>query len=246
MRKYGLIGKNISYSFSRGYFQEKFQREHISASYENFDLSDLSQFPEMLRNNPELAGLNVTIPYKEDICAFLDHMDPVAAKIGAVNTIHISKEGELKGYNTDHIGFREAIRPFLLPADKKALILGTGGASKAIDYALGELGIEVKFVSRTSSENVLSYEELELNHLETHQVIVNCTPLGTTPNTSEYPPIPVQFVGSQHLVFDLIYNPPLTRFLSMARQQGARVSNGQKMLEFQAESAWKIWNSEGL
>lgn len=244
MRKYGLIGKNISYSFSRGYFREKFQRENIIASYENFDLESLSAFPEILRHNPGLHGLNVTIPYKEEILSFLDRIDPVATEIGAVNTIRIGPEGILEGYNTDYTGFLEALRPHLRPADKKALVLGTGGASKAIHYALNTLGIKSQAVSRTPSENTLRYEELGEAILREHQILVNCTPLGTAPRTSAYPPVPTQFLGPDHLVFDLIYNPPTTRLLSLARQQGARTLNGQRMLELQADKAWEIWTSD--
>lgn len=246
MRKFGLIGRHISYSFSRGYFQEKFQREQIAASYENFDLEDLSVFPELIEKNSQLVGLNVTIPYKEKIIPYLDRIDPVAAEIGAVNTIRIDQDGTLEGYNTDYFGFREAIRPYLRSTDKNALILGTGGASKAIHYALHSLGIDTQSVSRTPSKTILSYHQLDEQQLQSHQLIINCTPLGTSPRVEKYPPVPIRMIGTDHLVFDLIYNPPMTQLLSLASQQGARISNGQKMLELQAEKAWEIWNSPPL
>lgn len=242
MRKFGLIGRDISYSFSRNYFSGKFSREKISATYENFDLKDISQFSKVLKDNPELEGLNVTIPYKEEIIPFLDGLDPVATEIGAVNTIKIDKSGKLTGYNTDYFGFTEAIKPFLNNKQSKALILGTGGASKAIAYALKSLGIQITFVSRKPSDSSISYSQLDAEILSDHKVIVNCTPLGTSPNTSEYPPVPIQYLTTEHLVFDLIYNPPETKLMELARHQGATVANGQQMLEFQAEKAWKIWN----
>lgn len=243
MRKFGLLGKNISYSFSRGYFTEKFSKEGISATYENFDLQDISRFPEVLKTNSELKGLNVTIPYKEEIIPFLDALDPVASQIGAVNTIRIEKSGKLTGFNTDHFGFAEALRPYLKEHHTKALILGTGGASKAVQYALKSLGIEVQFVSRSPGENILSYGQLEEQILSEYTIIVNCTPLGTYPNTAEFPPVPVELLTAEHLVFDLIYNPPITKLMELAQSRGATVVNGQKMLEFQAEKAWEIWNS---
>ena len=242
MRKFGLIGRNISYSFSRNYFSEKFLREGISGSYENFDLKNISEFPAVLKENPELKGLNVTIPYKEEIIPFLDSLDPVASEIGAVNTIKLETSGRLIGYNTDYFGFAEALKPYLKEHHKKALILGTGGASKAIAYALKTLDIEYKFVSRKASEEKLSYEELNEQMLKEYTLLVNCSPLGTFPKTEEHPKIPFQHLTRNHLIFDLIYNPPQTRFMELAKDQGATVVNGQKMLELQAEKAWDIWN----
>ena len=243
MLRFGLLGKNISYSFSRGYFTEKFSREGISASYENFDLQEISEFPEVFKNNPDLKGLNVTIPYKEQIMPFLDALDPIASEIGAVNTIRIEKSGKLTGFNTDHSGFAEAIRPHLKKHHKKALVLGTGGASKAVQYALKSLGIEVQFVSRKPGKNILSYDQLGEQIFSEYTIIVNCTPLGTFPNTEVFPPIPVELIIPEHLIFDLIYNPPVTKLMKLAHAQGATVVNGQKMLELQAEKAWEIWNS---
>lgn len=244
MLKFGLIGKNISYSFSRSYFLEKFSREGISAAYENFDLQDISEFPEMLRNNPGLKGLNVTIPYKEQIIPFLDALDPVASEIGAVNTIRIGKNRELTGFNTDHFGFSEAIRPHLQSYHKKALVLGTGGASKAVEYALKSLGIEVTFVSRNPKNDSLSYYDLDEAVLAEHTVIINCTPLGTFPKITEYPPVPVEKISPRHLIFDLIYNPPVTRLMELTKERGATVLNGYEMLELQAKKAWTIWTYE--
>lgn len=241
MRKFGLIGRNISYSFSRSYFFEKFSREKIPATYENFDLQDISQFPKVLRDNPELEGLNVTIPYKEKIITFLDALDSVASEIGAVNTIKIEKSGKLTGYNTDHFGFSEAIKPFFKTQHSKALILGTGGASKAIAYALKSLGIEITFVSRKPSSRSIPYSQLDAELMTNHKVIVNCTPLGTSPNTSEHPPIPIEYITPEHLIFDLIYNPQVTELMKLAKLKGATVVNGRQMLEFQAEKAWEIW-----
>lgn len=244
MIKYGLIGRNISYSFSRGYFAEKFRREHIEAEYVNFDLQDLQELPKILEQQKDLRGLNVTIPYKEQILPFLDSLDPEAEEIGAVNTIKILDNGKLKGYNTDHVGFSEALKPFLKPHHKKALVLGTGGASKAILYALKKLKIEVTSVSRSSSGNQLSYEELDEQILQEHKIIINCTPLGTFPNVAEYPPIPLEYINSSHLLFDLVYNPPVTKLMELCKLHGAMVVNGQKMLEFQAEKAWEIWSQK--
>ncbi|HER40950.1 MAG TPA: shikimate dehydrogenase [Salinimicrobium catena] len=243
MHKFGLLGKNISYSFSRGYFTDKFSREGIFATYENFDLQNISEFPEVLKKNPKLKGLNVTIPFKEQIIPFLDSLDTVASEIGAVNTIKIEKTGKLTGFNTDHFGFAEAIRPHLKEHHKKALILGTGGASKAVQYALLHLGIAVQFVSRTAGAGTLSYNELDEQVLSEFKIIINCTPLGTFPKTAEFPPVPVEWISSKHLVFDLIYNPPVTKLMELAQAKGATVVNGQKMLELQAEKAWEIWNS---
>lgn len=242
MNRYGLIGRNISYSFSRHYFSEKFAAEGIAASYENFDLQDISEFPEIIRQHPDLRGLNVTIPYKEEIFPFLNALDPVAAEIGAVNTIKIGKDGSLTGFNTDHVGFTGAIKPFLKPYHQKALILGTGGASKAVKYALNSLGIDHTLVSRRASENAISYRDIFEEILRDHLVIVNTTPLGTTPATDEYPALPVNLLTSRHLLFDLIYNPPKTKLMQLAEARGATVLNGKKMLELQAEKAWEIWN----
>ncbi len=240
--KYGLLGKNISYSFSRAYFREKFSREGIAASYENFDIPDISHFEDVLKENPDLKGLNVTIPYKEQVLPFLRELDPVAARIGAVNTIKVLPNGELKGFNTDYFGFSEALKPYLEPYHEKALILGTGGASKAVFYALNELQILPIFVSRTPQAGHLKYEDLDEKVMAEHLVIVNCTPLGTSPRVEDFPPIPTDLVGKKHLIFDLIYNPAETKLMKLASEKGATVSNGLRMLELQAEKSWLHWH----
>lgn len=242
MKIYGLVGRGIGYSFSRNFFRSKFENENINAAYRNFDLKDLSEFPEILQANPELRGLNVTIPYKEQIIPFLDEIDPIAEKIGAVNTIKIEDSGSLKGYNTDYFGFKESLKPHIKNQHSHALILGTGGASKAIAYALQEMSIAFQLVSRTPSKGQLSYSSLTREHLQKHKLLINCTPLGTHPATREMPPVPVDFLDREHLIFDLIYNPPVTALMEAALQNGAAVLNGQRMLELQAERSWEIWN----
>ena len=242
MRKFGLVGKNISYSFSRGYFAEKFRDLGLDDhSYENFDLQELSGFPKLVSENPGLVGLNVTIPYKEAIMPYLDRIDEAAQRIGAVNTIRVGPDG-LEGFNTDVIGFRESLRPLLLPEDRCALILGTGGASKAVAYALDELGISHRYVSRTPGEGCLTYEALDKAILGTSQILVNCTPLGTFPDTDRSPQLPYELLGPEHLLYDLIYNPPLTTFLKEGQQRGCRIKNGLEMLQIQADRAWVLWN----
>lgn len=243
MAKYGLVGKNIDYSFSKEFFTRKFEKEHRHHSYENFDIPKIEDFPKILESHPKLKGMNVTIPYKEQIIPFLDHLDKEAEDIGAVNTIKVKKNGKLKGYNTDHYGFARALEDFYPFSDKTALILGTGGASKAIEYVLKALNFEYRFVSRNPEPGQLTYKELHREHLEYHKLIINCTPLGTHPNIQEFPPIPYQYLGTEHMLFDLIYNPSQTEFLKMGHLQGAKTSNGLKMLEQQALKAWSIWRS---
>ncbi|MCF4101343.1 shikimate dehydrogenase [Gillisia sp. M10.2A] len=243
MNIFGLIGKNIDYSFSRNYFNNKFKAEGISATYKNFDLSDIQEFPDIFKNTSEIKGLNVTIPYKKEIISYLDHLDPIAREIGAVNTIKINDDKSLTGYNTDYYGFLGALKPYLRSHHTKALILGTGGASKAVAYALKLLNIPFKFVSRTPSPEIYSYPSLSQQHLEDYQLIINCTPLGTHPQTSQYPPIPVEFLNSHHLIFDLIYNPATTRLMQLGLNNKATALNGYRMLQLQAEKAWEIWNS---
>lgn len=242
MRKFGLIGKNIHYSFSKTYFTEKFKNSGHSDTYENFDIVDISKFPDILLKNPTLNGLNVTIPYKEEIIPFLDYLHPIAKKIGAVNTIKIEKSGRLSGYNTDYFGFKIALKDVLPLKQKTALILGTGGASKAIAYTLHELDFTLQFVSRTPSKNTISYENLDQKIIENHLLIVNCTPLGTFPNIAAFPPLPYQHLTTSHLLFDLIYNPHETTFLKKGKAAGTKISNGLKMLEMQAEKSWTLWN----
>ncbi len=244
MKIYGLIGKNIDYSFSRHYFTEKFEKEQIPAVYRNFDLSSIENLKNVLAENPGLQGLNVTIPYKEEIIPYLDALDPVAQEIGAVNTIKIETNGRLTGYNTDHYGFVESLKPHLTPGHTHALILGTGGASKAIAYGLTQLDVAFKFVSRTPKPGELSYPELTREILDKHRLIVNTTPLGTTPNIASYPAVPAQHFTSRHLIFDLIYNPADTMLMKLGREKDAKVFNGRKMLELQAEKAWEIWTKK--
>lgn len=243
MKTYGLVGKNIDYSFSRTYFDEKFKRESIAAVYRNFDLENIREFPEILESTSELSGLNVTIPYKQAVIPFLNKLSPDAKKIGAVNTIKFENDGSLTGHNTDFIGFKKSIQPFLKSHHQKALILGTGGASKAIAYALKDLGIRYRFVSRKAGEDQFDYRALNKVVLEEYTIIINCTPLGTYPAVEKFPQIPVKDLNSSHLLFDLIYNPETTKLMELARQRGATAINGLQMLEFQAEAAWEIWNS---
>ncbi|UII75254.1 shikimate dehydrogenase [Flagellimonas sp. HMM57] len=241
--RYGLLGKDISYSFSKGYFTRKFKELKLdNYSYENFDLADISKFKRLLSENT-IRGLNVTIPYKEQIIPFLTELDGTAKIIGAVNTIKITENG-LKGYNTDFYGFQKSIEPYIKKHHTKALILGTGGASKAISFVFKELGISYSYVSRTKKNDYLIYEELDKETIETHTVIVNCTPLGTFPNINEKPSIPYKFLNNRHFLFDLIYNPEKTAFLKEGEKMEASICNGLKMLQLQAEKAWGIWNAK--
>lgn len=242
MKLFGLVGRNIDYSFSRTHFSEKFKREQLQCTYENFDLQSIEEFPHILKSK-NISGLNVTIPYKEDILPYLDDLDKEAQAIGAVNTIKI-KNGKLTGYNTDHYGFKKSLLPHLKITYKKALILGTGGASKAVSYALKSLGIDVYFVSRFPlNEQTLSYKDLDHNALQQYSIIVNCTPLGTHPNIEKYPPIPYSGLDQNHLLYDLIYNPKETQFLNFGKKANATLINGLEMLRLQAEKSWEIWHS---
>ena len=243
-RSFGLLGKQISYSFSRAYFSDKFEKLNlVDCSYENFDLESISELEDLLKERSDLAGLNVTIPYKEAVIPFLDELDPEAAEIGAVNTIKFLESGGLKGYNTDCYGFEASLKPHLNSKPKKALILGTGGASKAIDYVLKKLGMSTLFVSRNpQGRNQIGYHELSSELLDDSKIIVNCTPLGTFPNVDQKPNIPYQYLNENHLLYDLIYNPEKTAFLKEGEEKGAQIKNGLEMLIGQAEEAWRIWN----
>lgn len=242
-RRFGLLGRNISYSFSKGYFTEKFSDEVFTGnSYENFDISEINNFTELVRNNPDLKGLNVTIPYKEQVIPFLDKLSKKAALIGAVNTIKFTKSGKLKGYNTDYYGFKKSLKPLLQPHHKKALILGTGGASKGVAFALDELNIPYIFVSREAKENIIDYDLINATTFDNFQIIINCTPVGTSPNTDASPNLQYDFFTDKHIAYDLIYNPAETQFLKKAKENGAIIKNGYDMLIFQAEKAWEIWN----
>ncbi|RXJ50643.1 shikimate dehydrogenase family protein [Gelidibacter gilvus] len=242
MSKFGLVGKNIAYSFSKDHFSAKFDNEELPYSYVNFDIENISRFPEILKENDDIVGLNVTIPYKEQVIPYLDGLHKTAAEIGAVNTIKFYPSGKIKGFNTDYYGFMKSIKPLLKPHHTHALILGTGGASKAIAYALKKLNLSFDYVSRNADSNAeFLYANLTEENIKNHQVIINCTPIGTYPNVNECPDIPYDGITKEHLLFDLIYNPILTKFLMCGEIQGATVCNGSKMLEYQAEKAWDIW-----
>ncbi|MBP2830565.1 shikimate dehydrogenase [Aquimarina sp. U1-2] len=239
---YGLLGRNINYSFSKSYFTEKFTTEKLNCEYQNFDIKQIEDVV-IISKEPHIRGLNVTIPYKEEILPHLDALDPIARRIGAVNVIKFENDGKLTGYNSDYYGFTNSLQPFLNSTMNKALILGTGGASKAIRYALDELQITYTFVSRNPDTNELSYADLDKDTIESHQLIINCTPLGTHPNIASCPDIPFEYVSHQHLLYDLIYNPTQTTFMKKGEKQGAKTCNGLQMLILQAEKAWEIWNS---
>ena len=248
METYGLIGYPLEHSFSQKYFTEKFNRENIDARYLNFPISGIDQFPELLRKHPYLAGLNVTIPYKQEVMKYLDEIDPVARETGAVNVIKINWEKEkpyLKGFNTDIVGFSRSVTPLMKAHHKKALILGTGGASKAVAYALKQMGLLYRFVSRTPKHpSQVSYESLTAEIINDYKVIINTTPLGMSPRTEAFPPIPYQGITEEHLAFDLIYNPQTTLFLKKCAENGAVTKNGLEMLHLQAEAAWEIFKQE--
>lgn len=242
---YGLLGYPLVHSFSQNYFNQKFESENIDAEYINFEIPDVGMLMEVVAENENLNGLNVTIPYKEQVIPFLDEIDPAASEVGAVNVIKFirGKDGlRLKGYNSDIIGFTDSIKSLLKPHHQSALVLGTGGAAKAVSYSLRKLGLEVQLVSRRKSANTLVYEELTKNDLKTHKVIVNTTPLGMYPNVDTCPDIPYRYLTSQHLCYDLIYNPDETLFLKNSRQAGAQVKNGLEMLLLQAFASYSIWN----
>jgi len=244
MSRFGLLGKNIEYSFSKGYFKRKFEAEQLACTYENFDIDHISIFPKLLQDNSDISGLNVTIPFKEDVIPYLDKLDKKAKKIGAVNSITINSNGQLKGYNTDCYGFKKSIKPHLKKHHKKALILGTGGASKAIAYTLKKQNIKFDYVSRESKPNVkFTYNSLSVDDIKDYKIIINCSPVGTFPNINQCPNIPYDGISNKHLLYDLVYNPEETKFLKLGKKQGAQTLNGIKMLEFQAEKAWRIWNS---
>ncbi len=237
----GLVGRNISYSFSKGYFTKKFLEMGLSNyTYENFDLPNIEGFPALIENNKSLIGLNVTIPYKQSVIPYLDQISRKAEKIGAVNTIQFNSNG-LKGYNTDVYGFKKSISPFLQKQHTKALILGTGGASKAVAYVFDELGIAYTFVSRQAKKGQLTYDALTEKLIQEYTIIVNCSPVGTFPNSDDMPQIPYAYLGPKHLLYDLIYNPLKTTFLKKGEARGAHICNGLKMLEYQAEKAWVLW-----
>ena len=247
MEQYGLIGYPLHHSFSKGYFNKKFEVEKIDATYDNYEIESIGDVMKIISDHPHLCGLNVTIPYKEQIISFLDEIDGHARTIGAVNVIKIGKKNKKKyltGYNSDYIGFKESIQPYLPSYHKKALILGTGGSAKAISYGLKQLSISSVFVSRKKSEGLLTYDELNEDILHTHTVIVNCTPTGMFPQVNDCPQLPYHLLTSQHILYDLIYNPKETLFLKKGKEKEATVVNGLDMLLRQAEVAWKIWKDK--
>lgn len=244
---YGLIGYPLGHSFSVGYFNEKFQNEGIDAKYVNFEIPQIEMLEEVIASNPDLKGLNVTIPYKEKVISYLDNVSPEARTIGAVNVICVIHKGRsviLKGYNSDVIGFTQSIEPRLEPYHKKALILGTGGASKAVNYGLKSLGLETVFVSRYERPGTIQYEKLTPDDIKEYNVIVNCTPCGMYPHSNKCPNLPYEAMDSHTLLYDLIYNPDETLFMYKGRKQGATVVNGLEMLLLQAFVSWEIWNKE--
>lgn len=247
MDKYGLIGYPLGHSFSKSYFNEKFENEGINAEYINFEIPTLDSLPEILASNPELKGLNVTIPYKEKVISYLDSISPEARAIGAVNVIRIDHKGNdtyLKGFNSDVIGFTKSIEPLLERFHKKALILGTGGASKAVNFGLKSLGLETVFVSRFERPGTIQYSQITPDIIQEYNVIVNCTPCGMYPHIDECPQLPYEAMTSKNILYDLLYNPDETLFMKKGAQHGATVKNGLEMLLLQAFASWEFWHNK--
>ncbi len=248
MKRYGLLGYPLTHSFSKRFFTEKFETEGIASTFENFEIDNISKFPEVVKNNPEVIGFNVTIPYKEQVIPFLDELNDSAREIGAVNTIKVKRTENkvyLKGFNTDTYGFENSLAPLLKDYHKKALILGTGGASKALKYVLNKLGIE--FISASIEdlkEKEIRYEDIDKTMMQERLLIINATPLGTYPKVDTFAAIPYEFITHKHLLFDLVYNPEVTQFMAKGLAQGAIVKNGYDMLLGQARRSYEIWNSE--
>lgn len=247
MDKFGIIGCPLGHSFSKSFFNEKFQNEGIDAEYINFEIKSIDGLPEVLATNPELRGLNVTIPYKEKVLSFLDYISVEARAIGAVNVIRVDHKGDeliLKGYNSDVIGFTKSIEPLLEPFHKKALVLGTGGASKAVVYGLKSLGVEPVLVSRFERPGTIQYKNVTPDVVREYNVIVNCTPCGMYPNYEECPELPYEALDSHNLLYDLIYNPDETLFLKKGKEHGALTKNGLEMLLLQAFASWDFWTGK--
>lgn len=247
MDKYGLIGYPLGHSFSKSYFNEKFENEGINAEYINFEIPTLDSLPEILASNPELKGLNVTIPYKEKVISYLDSISPEARAIGAVNVIRVDHKGNntyLKGFNSDVIGFTKSIEPLLERFHKKALILGTGGASKAVNFGLKSLGLETVFVSRFERPGTIQYSQITPDIIQEYNVIVNCTPCGMYPHIDECPQLPYEAMTSKNILYDLLYNPDETLFMKKGAQHGATVKNGLEMLLLQAFASWEFWHNK--
>lgn len=246
MKRYGLIGFPLQHSFSKRYFSEKFKKENINANYENFEIASISEFPKILNTNPDLFGINVTSPYKAQVIPYLDELSEEAARLNAVNCIRIERNANgfrTKGYNTDVFGFKNSVQSFLQAQHTEALILGTGGAARAVAEALRQCGISSKFVSRTPETEMLSYAEVSEEIIAQYKLIVNAGPIGMHPHEAEFPDIPYSALSEKHFVYDLIYNPEETFFLQKAKHFGAKTVNGLAMLYAQAESAWTIFNS---
>ena len=245
---YGLIGYPLGHSFSQTFFNQKFEAEGINARYENFAIPDIGDFMEVFAETPNLDGLNVTIPYKQQVMAYLNDVDPVAQRVGAVNVIQVIRgkadnDFRLIGFNSDIVGFTRSIAPLLQPHHKRALVLGTGGASRAVCCGLQDVGVEPQLVSRTKRDGVLTYDELTPEVMTSHTVIVNTTPLGMYPHVDECPDIPYDLINSDFLCYDLLYNPDTTLFMKRAEEHGATVKNGLEMLLLQAFESWEIWTS---
>jgi shikimate dehydrogenase len=251
MRTYGLIGKTLTHSFSKKYFTEKFEKEHIPDSeYELFELKSIEEIQTLFNLNQSLSGLNVTIPYKEEVIPFLQKLDPSAQKVGAVNVIKFEKDGSKTGYNSDYFGFKSSLEkafasffPTRALQDQQVLILGTGGASKAVKAVCNDLDLDFTLVSRDRSKAFVTYDTLSPYLIQSHTIIVQTSPLGMYPSIDTFPPIPYEAIGKDHLLFDLVYNPECTAFMQKGLQQGAKAINGLEMLQLQAEKAWEIWNS---
>ena len=243
IKNFGLIGKNINYSFSKDYFNKKFKKENIiNSNYQNFDLNKIDDFKDLIKKN-NLFGLNVTIPYKRSIIKFLDEIDETAKKINAVNTLIFDKKKGIVGYNTDYYGFKKSLTETFKKIPENAFILGTGGASSAVEYVLNKINIPYKIVSRNPVSNQIHYKDLNKKILINYSLIVNTTPLGTYPNINKCPDIPYKLLNKTHYLFDLIYNPSTTKFLKLGLKNGTKIQNGYKMLIYQAEKSWELWNN---
>ncbi|MCG8580945.1 MAG: shikimate dehydrogenase [Bacteroidales bacterium] len=245
MKTFGLIGFPLAQSFSQKYFTQKFKDENIDARYLNFEMEDINELPELLEHHAYIAGFSITIPHKENIFKYLNEFDASARDIEACNVVKVTWKNKtpiLKGYNTDVIGFAASIKPLLKEHHNKALILGTGGAAKAVAYGLKNLDLDYKYVSRNKKTDSLTYSELNKDILDEFQVLVNCTPLGMYPNTDQCPELPYHLLSDKHLLYDLTYNPETTQFMKNGLTHGASAKNGLEMLHLQAEAAWKIWN----
>ncbi len=246
MNLYGLIGYPLSHSFSKKYFTEKFARENIAdAKYELFEIETIELLENVLKTHiEELKGFNITIPHKETIIPFLDEIDDAASRIGAINVVKVLSNGKLKGFNSDYYGFLQSLKKMVVNlANKKALILGTGGASKAVKAALVDSNVSYQCVSRKPNKTTLSYDELTPDIIANYQIIINTTPLGMFPHVDKSPDLPYEAINSSHYLFDLVYNPLETKFMKLGKERGAKVKNGLEMLELQAEKAWEIWSN---